>query len=106
MDVCDMKVTHEDGSLSRGMMNKAMSTFMKERIWINRVATARSCFSLSWRLQHSVAQCAWFTAREEPNLHPFLQLMSQTECGYLVNTDADLLLLFSFFFKVAEAAIV
>ena len=35
----DIKVTDEDGSLSRSMMIKAKNTIMKERIWINRVAS-------------------------------------------------------------------
>ena len=39
MDVCDVNVTDEDGFLSRSMMIKAKNTLMKERIWINRVAS-------------------------------------------------------------------
>ena len=35
----DVKVTDEDGLLSRSMMIKASNTIMKERIWINRVAS-------------------------------------------------------------------
>ena len=35
----DVKVTDEDGLLSRSMMIKANNTIMKERIWINRVAS-------------------------------------------------------------------
>ena len=35
----DVKVTDEDGFLSRSMMIKAKNTIMKERIWINRVAS-------------------------------------------------------------------
>ena len=38
MDVNDVKVTDEDGFLSRSMMIKAKNTIMKERIWINRAA--------------------------------------------------------------------
>ena len=34
MDVCDVKVTDEDGFLV-----KAKNTIMKERIWINRVTS-------------------------------------------------------------------
>ena len=37
MDVSDVKVTDEDGFLSRSMMIKSKNTIMKERIWINRV---------------------------------------------------------------------
>ena len=39
MDACDDKVTDDDGFLSRGMMIKANNTLLKERIWINRVAS-------------------------------------------------------------------
>ena len=38
MDVCDVKVTNEDGFQAGSMMINAKHTIMKERIWINRVA--------------------------------------------------------------------
>ena len=57
------------------------SVFGVGRKWLSvpqhgdqREQHARLYFSLSSRLWHSVARCAWITAREEPNLHPFLQL--------------------------------
>ena len=37
--MCDVKVTDEDGFLSRSMMIKAKKTLMVERIWIMRVAS-------------------------------------------------------------------
>ena len=37
MNVNDLKVSDEDGLLSRSMMIKAKNIIMKERIWINRV---------------------------------------------------------------------
>ena len=42
VDVCDKKVTDDDGSLSNCMMMKAKNTLMKERIWINRWARRSS----------------------------------------------------------------
>ena len=41
MDVSDVKVTDEDGLLSRSMMIKAKNIIMKERIWINRVISEK-----------------------------------------------------------------
>ena len=45
-----------DGCLSSSKMIKAKNTIMKERIWINRVASARLCFSLASRQWRSVAR--------------------------------------------------
>ena len=39
MDVFDVRMTDEDGFLSRSTMIKAKNTIMKERILINRVAS-------------------------------------------------------------------
>merc|ERR1711916_348573 len=39
MDVSDVKVSDEDGYLSRSMTIKANNKIVKERIWINRVAS-------------------------------------------------------------------
>ena len=39
MDVCAVKVTDEDGFLAGSMMINAKNTIMKERIWIDRVAS-------------------------------------------------------------------
>ena len=37
MNVSDVKITDEDGFLSRNMTIKAKNIIMKERIWINAV---------------------------------------------------------------------
>ena len=55
IDMCDEKVTDEDGFLSNSMMIKAKNTLMKERIWINR-GLASLCFSRSSRPRLPVAQ--------------------------------------------------
>ena len=39
MDVCDVKVTDEDGFLAGNMTIKAKNTNVKGRIWINLVAS-------------------------------------------------------------------
>ena len=39
MDVCDAKVTDENVLLASNMMIRTKNTFMKVRIWINRVAS-------------------------------------------------------------------
>ena len=39
VDVCDVKVTDEDVLIASNMMINAKNTLMKERIWINRVAS-------------------------------------------------------------------
>ena len=64
MDVCDEKVTDEDGFLSSSVMIKARNTLMKERIWINRVAS-------EFVFQHFIQtrSVAVSTVREEHNLH-------------------------------------
>ena len=49
MDVCDVKVIDEDVLMASNMMINAKNTFVKERIWIDRVALCCTC--------------------EEPNLH-------------------------------------
>ena len=41
MDASDVKVTEENGFLSRTLMIKAKNIIMKERIWINHVARRR-----------------------------------------------------------------
>ena len=58
-----------DGSLSRSMMIKTYNTLMMERICFDRVAS-EIVFQPCIQTPHSVARCAWFAAREEPNLHP------------------------------------
>ena len=44
MDVSDVKVTDEDGFLSRSMVKA--KNIMKERIWINRVVERDHVFSI------------------------------------------------------------
>ena len=65
-----VKVTDEDGLLSRSMMIKANNTIMKERIWINRVAS-KVVFQpgiQTMALRHTVSVCV-ITVREKPELH-------------------------------------
>ena len=46
MDVSDVKMTGEDGFLSRSMMIKTKNIIIKERIWINRIAQRDHVFSI------------------------------------------------------------
>ena len=46
MDVSDVKVTDEDGFLSRSMMIKTKNIIITERIWINRIAQRDHVFSI------------------------------------------------------------
>ena len=66
MDVCDEKVADEDDFPSCSMMIKAKNTIMKERIWINRVASEIVFQPFIWT----------------PALHCTMSL-SLLECGHL-----------------------
>ena len=91
MNVSDEKVTDEDGLLSRSMMIKANNTIMKERIWINRVAS-KIVFQpgiQTMALRYTMSVCA-ITVREEPNLHvnPTRRCHRQKRSGEWLNTES------------------
>ena len=64
-----MKVTDEDGFLSRSMMIKAKNIIMKERIWINRVPQRDHVFQFLHRDSVPLHDERIITVREEPSLH-------------------------------------
>ena len=69
----DVKVTDEDGLLSRSMMIKANNTIMKERIWINRVAS-KIVFQFgiqTMALRYTMSVCGYSLRETQLHLEPF-----------------------------------
>ena len=79
MNVCDMKVTDENCTLSSSMTTQAMNTFVKERLWTNRVASEIVFQSLhpdTGAPSHGERVTA---VREKPNLHLEFHLQGVTD---------------------------
>ena len=66
----DVKVTDEDGFLSRSMMIKAKNMIMKERIWINRVDLFQEIKTAQANVQE---------VRLEPRLRPIVASATREE---------------------------
>ena len=75
MNVCDMKVTGEGGTLSSSVLTKAKNTLVKERLWTNRVASEIVFQSLHPPLHEERVTAV----REEPNLHIEFYLQGVTD---------------------------
>ena len=69
MNVCVMKVTDDNGSLSSSMTTQAMNTFVKERLWANCVASEIVCQSLHPDTGAPSHEKRVTAVREESNLH-------------------------------------
>jgi hypothetical protein len=69
MDVSDVIVSDADGYLSRSMTIKANNKIMKERIWINRVASEIVFQPLHPDTGAPLHEERVIAVREEPNLH-------------------------------------
>ena len=65
MDVSDLNVSDEDGSLSRSMAINANNTIVKERIWIKQDCVSAFYPDTGAPLRDERV----ITVREEPNLH-------------------------------------
>ena len=74
-----MNVTDEDSTLSSSMMTKAKNTLVKERLWINRVASEIVFQSLHPNTGAPLHEERVTGVREEANLHLEFYLQGVTD---------------------------